>query len=68
MLVKDRMLLARLMAIQGVSQRGLADAAGWHSHSYVGRLVRGEASRLSPDPAARIAAALEAQVADLFAE
>lgn len=62
----DHRKLARLMVIQGVSHRELAAAAGWASHSYVGRLVRGETTTLDPDAAVRIAEHLKVGVDDLF--
>lgn len=62
----DRRKLGKLMLIQGVSQRELAQAAGWRSHSYLGRLLRGEASTLETDPALRICSALGVGVDDLF--
>lgn len=66
MILKDRKTLAKLLVIQGVSHRQLADAAGWKSHSYVGRLVRGEVKTLDTDPALRIAHHLGVGVDDLF--
>lgn len=66
MRIRDRRVLARLMIIQGVTQRELAAAAGWRSHSYVGRLLRGECSGIASTPARRIAARLGVEVADLF--
>lgn len=62
----NRKRLARLMVIQGVSQRELAFAAGWASHSYLGRLLRGEANTLEPQAAVRIAHALGVGTDDLF--
>ncbi|GLB62709.1 hypothetical protein NCCP2495_05870 [Dietzia sp. NCCP-2495] len=62
----DRKRLARLMVIQGVSQRELAKAAGWSSHSYLGRLLAGEVKTLKTDPALRIAHKLQVGVDDLF--
>lgn len=62
----DRKRLARLMKIRKVSQRELAAAAGWKSHSYLGRLLRGEVDTLDTDPALRIAHFLQAPVDDLF--
>ena len=62
----DRKRLARLMVIQGVSQRELARAAGWSSHSYLGRLLAGEVKTLKTDPALRIAHKLQVGVDDLF--
>ena len=55
MLVKDPKVLSKLMTIEGVSQRELAAAAGWRSHSYLGRLLRGDARSLEQEPARRIA-------------
>jgi transcriptional regulator with XRE-family HTH domain len=66
MILKDRRALARLMALEGLSQRSLAGRAGWSAHSYVGRLVAGRARTVSPEAAARIAAALGVRVDDLF--
>lgn len=64
--LRDRQLLARLMAIKGVSQRELAEAAGWKSHSYLGRLLRGQAKNVEPTPAVKIALHLEVGTDDLF--
>lgn len=66
--VRDPKKLARLMILQDVSQRELAAAAGWKTHSYLGRLLRGEAKAISPGPAQRIADYLEVGVEDLFTE
>lgn len=62
----DRKRLAKLMAIQDVSQRELASAIGWQSHSYLGRLLRGEVSTLDTDAGVRIAEYLQVGVDDLF--
>lgn len=64
--LKDHKQLAKLMVIQGVSQRALAEAAGWKAHSYVARLVRGEAKNVEPQHAARIAHFFGVGVDDLF--
>lgn len=53
--LKDRTLLAALMEQQDVSARELARTAGWRSHSYMNRLLNGQAKTLSTEPAARIA-------------
>lgn len=66
MRLRDRKVLARLMAIQRLSQRQMADAAGWRSHSYLGRLLRGEASGVDPEAAKRIALQLGVPVGALF--
>jgi len=65
-LVKDRKVLRKLMVIEGVSQRELATAAGWRSHSYLGRLLRGDVSSLETEPAVRIAHRLGVDVSDIF--
>lgn len=62
----DRKRLAKLMLIQGVSQRQLATAAGYRSHAYLGRLMRGEVDTLDKGPALRIARHLGVGVDDLF--
>lgn len=66
MILKDRKQLAKLMAIQEVSARRLALAAGWKSHSYMNRLLSGEVRTLGTDPALRIAHFLGVGVDDLF--
>ena len=66
MILTDRKKLARLMTIQEISQRDLASAAGWSSHSYLGRLLRGEVNTLDTDAAVRIAHALGVGTDDLF--
>lgn len=59
-------LLLKLMAIQEVSQRRLALAAGYKSHAYMGRILRGEVDSLEPEAALRIARFLQVGVDDLF--
>lgn len=66
MRVIDPKKIRKLMLIQDVTQRGLADAAGWQSHSYVARLLTGEIKTVTPDRAARIAHFLGVGVDDLF--
>jgi transcriptional regulator with XRE-family HTH domain len=70
MKLRDPQLLARLMQDAddgaGISQRELAIAAGWRSHSYMARLLRGEATNLKPQPAARIAKRLRVPIDLLF--
>lgn len=66
MIVQDHRKLAKLLVIQGVSHRQLADAVGWESHSYVSRLVRGEVKTLKPEKAVAIAHYLGVGVDDLF--
>lgn len=62
----NRKRLAKLMLIQGASQRQVAEAAGWRSHSYLGRLLRGEVKTLDPEAALRIAVFFGVGVDDLF--
>lgn len=62
----DPRRLRRLMKVQGITQRELSEAAGWRSHSYLGRLLRGQVKTLETDPALRIAHKLGVGVEDLF--
>jgi transcriptional regulator with XRE-family HTH domain len=64
--VKDHRMIAKLMVIQGISQRALAAKAGYKSHAYMGRILRGEVKTLDPDAAVRIAKHLGVGVDDLF--
>lgn len=64
--VRDPKKIAKLMVIQGVSQRTLATQAGYRSHAYMGRILRGEVKSLDPAAAARIAKFLGVGVDDLF--
>lgn len=66
MRLKDRKRLARLIEIQEVSKRAVARAAGWRSHTYLQRLLSGQARSCNAAPAARIAAFLNVSVDDLF--
>lgn len=64
--LKDRTLLAELMETHQISARALARDAGWKSHTYLQRLLRGEAKNLDPVPAARIAHRLKVPFNLLF--
>lgn len=66
MILKDRKQLLSVMIVQGISQRELAKAAGWKSHSYLGRLLRGDVRTLDGDAALRIAHHLKLPVDLLF--
>lgn len=66
MLLNDRKRLARLIEIQEVSKRSVATAAGWKSHTYLLRLLSGEARTVEPEHAVKIATFLGVDVADLF--
>lgn len=66
MYVRDPRRLARLMVIEDISQRQLAIAAGWKSHSYIARILRGETRTLRTAPALLIAQTLRVPVEELF--
>ena len=59
--------LRTLMVVQDLSQRRLATAAGYKSHAYMGRLLRGEVDTLEPEAALRIARFLQVDADFLFA-
>lgn len=62
----DRKRLARTMKVQKVTARQLSQVAGWRSHTYLQRLLKGEVNTLRPEPAVRIAAFLGMDLSDLF--
>ncbi len=66
MYLHDVKKLRKLMIVQEVSQRELATAIGWKSHSYLGRLLRGEKSTMDVDAALRMAHYFGVGVDDLF--
>lgn len=66
MRVIDPKRILKLMAIQDVSARTLADAVGYSSHSYITRILRGEIKTVTPDRAARIARYFGVGIDDLF--
>lgn len=66
MRLKDPQSLKFLMEKQHVSARHLAGVAGWKSHTYIQRLLRGEVRTLRTDPALRIAHHLSVPVDLLF--
>lgn len=66
MYLAHRKRLLKLMILKDISQRQLATVAGYKSHSYMGRLMRGEVKTLEPEAALRIAHFLEVPVDDLF--
>jgi transcriptional regulator with XRE-family HTH domain len=55
------------MVVQDVSQRQLALAAGYRSHAYMGRLIRGEVDTLDAEAARNVARFLEVDLDFLFA-
>jgi transcriptional regulator with XRE-family HTH domain len=66
MIVRDHTKFASVVLVQDITQRELAEAAGWESHTYLGRLLRGEAKTLSDEAALRIAHKLGLPVDMLF--
>lgn len=64
--VRDLTLLLELMETKKISARALARDAGWKSHTYLQRLLRGEEKTLKAEPAARIAYRLEVPFNLLF--
>lgn len=66
MKVLDPKKIVTLMVIRGINQRDLAAIAGWSSHSYLGRILRGEIKSIQPDPALRIAEYFKVPLNDLF--
>jgi len=66
MRLHNRKGLRTLMVVHAVSQRRLAYAAGYRSHAYLGRLLRGEVDTLEPEAALRIARFLQVDTSFLF--
>lgn len=66
MKVRDPQYIVKLMDIQEVSLRDLSRSAGWKSHTYLIRILRGEIKSVQPKPAARIARRLGVGIDDLF--
>jgi len=68
MRVLDPKKIQRLMVIQGVTYRDLAAAiyGEGSTHSYLGRILRGEVKTIKPDHALRIAEYLGVGIDDLF--
>lgn len=61
-----RKRLGRLIVINDHSKRAVARAAGWKSHTYLLRLLNGQASTCEPEHAVKIARFLGVAVDDLF--
>lgn len=61
---RDR--LERIMAVTGQSSRQVARAAGWKSHSYLLRILRGTARTVSPVSGLRIAHHFGVPIEHLF--
>jgi hypothetical protein len=67
MQVRDNRKLQRLAVIQDVSHRDIARAVwGNNSHSYVGRIMRGQVKTIDPEAAVRWAHFFGVAVDDLF--
>jgi transcriptional regulator with XRE-family HTH domain len=66
MQIKDPKKIAKLMVIQGISHRDMAEAVGYKSHGHIGRIFRGEIGTVTPEKAALIANVLGVGVDDLF--
>jgi plasmid maintenance system antidote protein VapI len=62
----DPKRLQKLMVIQGVSGRQVSAAAAWKSHTYIQRLLKGDAKTLTPESAVRIAWYFGVGTDDLF--
>lgn len=66
MQVRDHRKLARLVLIQGVTQRQLAEALGHKSHTYIGRVLMGEKKTMTTEAAIRLCHFLQVPVDDFF--
>lgn len=66
MKVRDPIQISRLMVRKGVSARGLAEAAGWKSHTYMLRILDGKIKSVQPEPARKIAERLGVDVDRIF--
>lgn len=66
MQIRDHRKLARLAVIQDASHRQIAEALGWSSHSYVGRILRGEVRTMEPEAAVRLCHFFGVAVDDFF--
>jgi transcriptional regulator with XRE-family HTH domain len=64
--VIDPKRIAKLMAIQEVSGRAVSENAGWKSHTYLQRILKGQAKNVEPEHAVRIAYFLGVGTDDLF--
>lgn len=66
MIVKDAPLLKRLLQTKGISARSMAGSLGWKSHSYMNRILNGEATTVTPEVAMQIAYVLQVPVDLVF--
>jgi transcriptional regulator with XRE-family HTH domain len=65
-IIKDRRRLTRMMDREGLSARQLAKIAGFHSHSYMNKLLTKDNVTCRPSAAQRIAEYFDMDVNDLF--
>lgn len=63
---EGRKRLARLMIVQDVSHRELAQIAGWKSHTMIHQLINGQRNSCKAEPATAIARYLGVEVTDIF--
>lgn len=64
--VRDLEMLKSLQIVRKVSNRDLAKIAGYKSHSYMNKLMKGDATTLNPEPALRLANYFKVGVEYLF--
>lgn len=64
--LRDLKKLKTLMVIHEMSGRDVAEAAGYRSHTYMARVLRGEYNTMGTDMALRLAAHFKVPVDDLF--
>lgn len=63
---QGRKRLAKLLLIQEISHRQLADAIGWKSHGMIGHLIAGRRNGVDPASAVAMARYLGVELSDLF--
>lgn len=64
--VRDLEMLQSLKIVRKVSNRDLAKIAGYKSHSYMNKIMKGDATTLNPEPALRLAKFFQVGVEYLF--
>lgn len=63
---QGRKRLAKLLLIQDVTHREVAEAIGWKSHGMIGHLLAGRKTGVDPAHALALCKYLGVDVADLF--
>lgn len=53
--VRDLEMLKSLQIVRKVSNRDMAKIAGYNAHSYMNRIMKGDAKTMDPEPALRLA-------------